>query len=67
MPAALGDVASAVLFAVPVVPKLWSLVENKIPYSVGRILKTAVVVVLVGAATVRLVGNSYSPFLYFRF
>ncbi|MBQ3956975.1 MAG: MBOAT family protein [Clostridia bacterium] len=59
--------AAAVLFAVPVVPKLWSLVENKIPYSVGRILKTAVVVVLVGAATVRLVGNSYSPFLYFRF
>ena len=59
--------AAAVFFAIPVIPRLWEKVKDKIPYPAERILKTAVVVVLVGAATVRLVGNSYSPFLYFRF
>ncbi len=59
--------AAAVFFAIPVIPKLWERVKDRIPYTAERILKTAVVVVLIGAATVRLVGNSYSPFLYFRF
>jgi hypothetical protein len=56
-----------VFFAIPVIPALWEKVKGKIPYPAERIVKTAVVVVLIGAATVRLVGNSYSPFLYFRF
>ena len=59
--------AAAVFFSIPVIPRLWDRVKDKIPYTAERILKTAVVVVLIGAATVRLVGNSYSPFLYFRF
>jgi alginate O-acetyltransferase complex protein AlgI len=59
--------AAAVFFAIPVIPALWEKVKGKIPYPAERIVKTAVVVVLIGAATVRLVGNSYSPFLYFRF
>ena len=59
--------AAAVFFSIPVIPRLWDRVKDKIPYTAERILKTAVVVVLISAATVRLVGNSYSPFLYFRF
>ena len=58
---------AALLFATPVVPTLWKKTGEKLPYSVQRILKTAVVVVFIAASTVRLVGNSYSPFLYFRF
>ena len=59
--------AAAVFFAIPVFPKLWAKYGEKIPYPAQRILKTAVVILFVGASTVRLVGNSYSPFLYFRF
>ena len=29
--------------------------------------KTLVIIALIALSTVRLVGNSYSPFLYFRF
>ena len=59
--------AAAVFFSIPVIPRLWDRVKDKVPYTAERILKTAVVLVLIGASTVRLVGNSYSPFLYFRF
>ncbi|MBQ4350067.1 MAG: MBOAT family protein [Clostridia bacterium] len=58
---------AAIFFAIPVFPKLWEKYGEKIPYPAQRILKTAVVILFVGASTVRLVGNSYSPFLYFRF
>ncbi|MGN1345691.1 MAG: MBOAT family O-acyltransferase [Eubacteriales bacterium] len=61
--------AAALVFAAPVVPTLWKkLAEGgRIPYAAERILKTVVVAASVALATVRLVGNSYSPFLYFRF
>ena len=59
--------AAAIFFAIPVFPMLWKKYGERIPYPAQRILKTAVVILFVGASTVRLVGNSYSPFLYFRF
>ena len=59
--------AVAVLFSIPVVPWFWKKVSGKLPYTAERILKTAAVLVLVSASTVRMVGNTYSPFLYFRF
>ena len=59
--------AAAIFFAIPVFPYVWKRWGEKIPYTAQRILKTAVVILFVGASTVRLVGNSYSPFLYFRF
>ncbi len=59
--------AAAVFFSIPLIPFLWKKFGDKIPYPAQRIVKTAAVLLLIGAATVRLVGNSYSPFLYFRF
>ncbi len=59
--------AAAVLFTIPVIPALWGRFKDKIPYGVGRVLKTLVIIALIALSTVRLVGNSYSPFLYFRF
>ena len=61
---------SAVL-AFPLIPTLYRLFETKLPenarYPVKRILCTAVSLALLAALTVYLVGNTYSPFLYFRF
>jgi len=37
------------------------------PYLAERLLKTVVAVAFIAAASIRLVGNSYSAFLYFRF
>lgn len=59
----------AVILSAPLIPfikeKLKQIVY--IPYSAERILKTLVLLVLIAAATIRLVGNSYTAFLYFRF
>lgn len=61
--------AAAIVFAAPVVPTFWNWLRShiNISYVAERIIKTAVVVVFVSAATVRLVGDTYSAFLYFRF
>ncbi len=61
--------ALALVFAFPIVPFLWNKLNEKISvnYNVERILKTAVVVIFVAASSVRLVGDTYSAFLYFRF
>ena len=60
---------TACVFAVPVVPFLAELCRKKLrlSYEAERIIKTAAAVMVILAATVRLCGNSYSPFLYFRF
>jgi len=60
---------AACVFAAPVVPFLGKLCKEKlhVPYGVERIFKTVVVIAIVLAATVRLCGNTYSAFLYFRF
>lgn len=60
---------TACVFAVPVVPFLAKLCRKKLrlSYEAERIIKTAAAVMVILAATVRLCGNSYSPFLYFRF
>ena len=36
-------------------------------YAADRIIKTVLVVVLLGICTIRLVGDSYNPFIYFKF
>ena len=58
-----------ILFSAPIIPALWKAAKErfKISYSAERVIKTVVVTVLISAATVRLVGNTYDPFLYFRF
>ncbi len=61
--------AAALILAMPVVPAAGKFLTEKvyIPYGVIRVFKTLVVCALILVCTVRLVGNSYDPFLYFRF
>ena len=61
--------AVALFFSVPVIPTLWNKLKERgaIPYTAERILKTVVFAAFVTLASIRLVGNSYSAFLYFRF
>ncbi len=61
--------AAALVFAAPVIPMIWNHLKsrNLIPYTAERIFKTVIITVFLAVATVRLVGNSYSPFLYYRF
>jgi ABC-type uncharacterized transport system permease subunit len=61
--------AAALFFAVPVIPTLWNRLKERgmLPYTAERILKTLVLIAFITLASVRLVGNSYSAFLYFRF
>ncbi|MBQ7922921.1 MAG: MBOAT family protein [Clostridia bacterium] len=62
---------AACVLACPVIPyigkKLYGLLGEERYYVPMRLYKTACVILLVAASTVQLVGNSYSPFLYFRF
>ena len=61
---------AAVVFACPVYPAIDRLLHREghaISYTVERIAKTAAALVLLGVSTVQLIGNTYSPFLYFRF
>ncbi len=62
---------AAVLLSLPVVPMLERLTKRLLPenaaYVTLRLVKTAAVVVLAAISTVLMVGNSYNPFLYFRF
>ncbi len=61
--------AAALFFSVPGIPTLWNKLKERgaIPYTAERILKTLVLIAFITLASVRLVGNSYSAFLYFRF
>ncbi len=60
---------AAFVFAYPVVPALSGMVRDKLHLSYGaeRIIKTVCVIAILFVSTVRLAGNTYSPFLYFRF
>ncbi len=60
---------AGVLFAVPIVRTICAWLEKhaNIHYSVQRIAKTVITVIFIAVSTVRLVGNTYSPFLYYRF
>ncbi len=57
------------VLSVPVVPAIAAQVREKVrlSYEGERVIKTVASVLVLLAATVRLCGNSYSPFLYFRF
>ena len=61
---------AAVILACPVYPAIDRLLHREghtIPYTAERIAKTVLVLLFLGVSTVQLVGNTYSPFLYFRF
>ncbi len=62
-------IAIACVLAVPVVPALAKVAREKLhlSYKAERCIKTAAALAVILVATVRLCGNSYSPFLYFRF
>ena len=59
----------SVLAAVPLVPALCEKTVSRLSLSpsVQRVCKTAAVFCVFALSVVRLAGNSYSPFLYFRF
>ena len=61
--------AAACLFSAPVVTALWKWLKEhaKIGYTAERIIKTVCVIAFVSVSTIRLVGDTYSAFLYFRF
>ncbi len=60
---------AACVLAAPVVPFFGKLCRDKlhIPYGAERIFKTVIALVFILTSTVRLCGNTYSAFLYFRF
>ncbi len=60
---------AALILAMSVFPAAWNFLTEKcrLPYGAQRILKTVILIILIAACTVRLVGNSHNPFLYFRF
>ena len=51
--------------------KLRSLLRNKLgekkAYAADRIIKTVLLLILLSICTIRLVGDSYNPFIYFKF
>ncbi|MCQ2428047.1 MAG: MBOAT family protein [Clostridia bacterium] len=59
----------AAVFSLPVIPTLWKKLTGSgyITPAAGRIIKTLTALILIGIATVRMAGQTYSPFLYFRF
>ena len=61
--------AAACLFSAPIIPALWKWLKEhaKISYTAERIIKTLCVIAFVSVSTIRLVGDTYSAFLYFRF
>lgn len=61
--------AAACLFSAPTIPALWKWLKEhaKISYTAERIIKTVCVIAFVSVSTIRLVGDTYSAFLYFRF
>ena len=58
---------AAALLACPIFKALTKPVRDDVPYEYSRIIKTLVVIALIGVSTIKLVGDTYSPFLYFRF
>ena len=60
---------AACIFSIPIIPYAWNWVKNhiNISYTLERILKTVIVITFIAVSTVRLVGDTYSAFLYFRF
>lgn len=61
--------AAGVLFSIPIMPKLRNILAEKLKmsYSVERVLKTVIAICFIAVSSVRLVGNTYSAFLYYRF
>ncbi len=61
--------AAALVLSVPIVKTAseWLRSKKLLPYSLDRIIKTVFIIVVFAVSTMMLAGNTYSPFLYFRF
>lgn len=61
----------ALILSLPVIPfignAIKTLLGRKRAYIIIRLAKTLSIVALISVSTVMMVGNSYNPFLYFRF
>ena len=62
-------IIGGVILALPVLPSFFKWIGRKFgtPYGIYRFSRVFVSIVLVALATVRMAGNSYSPFLYWAF
>ena len=66
---------AAILCATPLSHNLFEALRRKMQatwgpynaYAVDRVIKTALVILLLAICTIRLVGDSYNPFIYFKF
>ncbi len=60
---------AGLIFAVPTVPFIVNLFRSrfKVSYEARRYVMTAVSIVLLLLSTVRMIGDTYSPFLYWNF
>lgn len=58
-----------IIFAFPVIPAVTDFFKKrfKITYAVRRYVMTAVSIILILVSTVRMIGDTYSPFLYWNF
>jgi len=61
--------AAGLVLAVPIAKPIAGFLREKklLPYSLERIIKTVFIIAVFAVCTTMLAGNSYSPFLYFRF
>ncbi len=57
----------ACLLSTPIVKAIVRPVRGDLSYSFVRVIKTFVLIALIIVSTVMLVGNTFSPFLYYRF
>ena len=65
----------SLLCVTPLSHKLFELLRTRMraawgeqtAYSIDRLIKTLLILILLAICTVRLVGDSYNPFIYFRF
>lgn len=61
--------AAAIILAYPVVPSIRRFAERRlgVSYVARRYFTSAATLVLIAVSTVRMVGNTYSPFIYWNF
>ncbi len=61
--------AAGLVLSVPIAKTIGAFLREKklLPYSLERLFKTIFIIAVFAVCTMMLAGNSYSPFLYFRF
>jgi alginate O-acetyltransferase complex protein AlgI len=59
--------AAALLLCLPVAPWIHASTERMLGKHSGQVLQLACSVIFLGVSVILLVGQSYNPFIYFRF